>query len=361
MTEALVTSTAPVFEIEDQVKGELARDLLRLEVSETTAGLKTLSARFMAQGPTPGSEEEGQLYLDGAILDFGKKLDVSLGPGPEARTIFEGYISGLEAIFKEGAEPQVVVYAEDKLMSLRMTRRMKTYKQMTDADIAQAIANEHSLQAQVDADGPTYDVVHQWNMSDLAFLRERARKIQAEIWFGDNALNFKTRDKRTGTELTLVQGNELIELQARADLAHQRTKVKVSGYDATQREKVDEEAGSDAIQAEVSGGRTGPSVLEQAFGERISYLVREAPLTTAEARDWAHAEMLRRSRGFVTAIGMTRGSPDMIVGSKLTFERAGHPFDGAGYYATSVRHTYDLKNGHRTHFVAERATIQEGA
>lgn len=361
MTEATVTSTAPVFEIEEEVKQALGRDLVRLEVSETTSGLKTLSATFKGVGNVEGSEQEGQLYLDAAILDFGKKLDVSIGPGSEARTIFEGYISGLEAIFKKDAVPQVLVFAEDKLMSLRMTRRMKTYKQVTDADIAQAIASEHGLQAQVDADGPTYDVVHQWNMSDLAFLRERARKIQAEIWFGDNALNFKTRDKRTATELTLIQGKQLIELQARADLAHQRTKVKVSGYDATRREGVDEEAGADAIQAEVSGGRTGPSVLEQAFGERVSYRVREAPLTTAEARDWARAEMLRRARGFVTAIGTTDSSPEMIVGSRLTFQRAGHPFDGAGYYVTSVRHTYDLKDGHRTHFVAERATIQEGA
>ena len=361
MTEALLTSTAPVFEVGEQVKGELARDLLRLEVAETTAGLKTLTARFRALGPIPGAADEGQLYLDGAILDFGKKLDVSIGPGPDARTIFEGYISGIEAVFKEGKEPEVVVFAEDKLMSLRMTRRMKTYKQMSDSDIAQSIASEHGLQAQADADGPTYDVVQQWNMSDLAFLRERARMIQAEIWFGDGALNFKTRDRRTATELTLVQGNHILELQARADLAHQRTKVKVGGYDASQREAVDEEAGSDAIQSEVSGGRTGPAILEQAFGERVSYRVREAPLKTAEARGWARAEMLRRSRAFVTAVGITRGSPDMVVGSKLTFERTGKPFDGAGYYATSVKHTYDLKNGHRTHFVAERATIQEGA
>src|SRR5437762_1654222 len=102
MTEALLTSTAPVFEVEEQVKGELARDLLRLEVAETTAGLKTLKARFTAVGPIPGATDEGQLYLDGAILDFGKKLDVSIGPGPEARTIFEGYISGLEANARAG-------------------------------------------------------------------------------------------------------------------------------------------------------------------------------------------------------------------------------------------------------------------
>lgn len=360
MTEALLTSVAPVFEVEEEVKGELARDLVRLEVAETTAGLKTLTARFTAVGPRPGAAEEGQLYLDGAIIDFGKKLDVSIGPGSDARTIFEGYVSGLEAVFKEGKESQVVVFAEDKLMSLRMTRRMKTYEQMTDADIAQAIATEHGLQAQTDAEGPTYDLVQQWNMSDLAFLRERARLIQAELWFGDGALNFKTRDKRTATELTLVQGNHLLDLQVRADLAHQRTKVKVSGYDASEREAVDEEAGADAIQSEVSGGRTGPAVLEQAFGERVSYRVREAPLKSAEARDWARSEMLRRARGFVTAIGTTRGSPDMVVGSRLTFERTGKPFDGAGYYVTSVKHTYDMRNGHHTHFVAERATIQEG-
>ena len=294
MTEALLTSTAPVFEVEEQVKGELARDLLRLEVAETTTGLKTLTARFRALGPIPGAADEGQLYLDGATLDFGKKLDVSIGSGPDARTIFEGYISGIEAVFKEGKEPEVVVFAEDKLMSLRMTRRMKTYKQMSDADIAQSIASEHGLQAQTDADGPTYDVVQQWNMSDLAFLRERARLIQAEIWFAEGALNFKTRDRRTATELTLVQGNHILELQARADLAHQRTKVKVSGFDASQRDTVDEEAGSDAIQSEVSGGRTGPAVLEQAFGERVSYRVREAPLKTAEARGWEPKRLRHR-------------------------------------------------------------------
>ena len=359
MTEALLTSSAPVFEVENETKGELARDLLRLEIEETTAGLKTLSARFLAQGPRADSPQETQLYLDGAIIDFGKQLAVSIGPGADARTLFRGFVSGLEAVFQEGREPQVIMFAEDKLMKLRMTRRMKTYENMTDAQIAESIASEHGLSAQVDADGPTYDVIQQWNMSDLAFLRERARLIQAEIWFEGDALHFKTRGKRTATELTLVQGNHIIDLQARADLAHQRTKIKVSGYDASDRDCVEEEASADAIQAEVSGGRSGPAILEQAFGERVSYRVREAPLTTGEARAWVQAEMLRRARGFVTVVATTRGTPDMIVGSRVTLERVGQPFNGPGYYVTSVSHTYDLKNGHRTRFVAERATVQE--
>ena len=361
MTEPLLVATAPVFEVDGEVKGELARDILRLDIEESTAGLKTLSVRLLAHGPVADQSEERQLYLDGSILDFGKQLKVSIGPDSEARTIFQGAISAIEVVFEETAEPQAVIFAEDKLMELRMTRRTRTYEKMKDADIASAIASEHGLTPAVDADGPTYDLVQQWNMSDLAFLRERARRIQAELWIEDETLHFKSRGKRTGTQLTLVQGNHLISVRARADLAHQRTKVKVSGYDATQRERIEEEAGEDAIQAEVSDGLTGPAVLQRAFGERVSRRVREVPLQSNEASDWARDEMLRRARGFVTVTGTTRGSADMIVGSKLTLERTGHPFQGSGYYVTRVCHTYDLKNGFRTHFEAERATVQEGS
>jgi phage protein D len=360
MTDALLTSNVPVFTVDGDVKGELARDLLRLEIEETTAGLKTLMARFVAQGPRTGAQDEALLYLDGSLVDFGKKVSVSIGPTGDALTVFAGYFSAIEAEFCEAREPEVVLFAEDTLMKLRLTRRCKTYDNMSDADIAEAIASEHGLTPKVDADGPTYDVVQQWNMSDLAFLRERARSIQAEVWCLDDTLYFQTRDKRTATELTLVQGNHLIELCMRADLAHQRTSVNVSGYDAKARDEIDEESGPDAIQAEISGGRTGPDTLQRAFGAFASFRVRDVPRRSDQATAWARAEMLRRSRAFVTVSGITRGSPDMVVGSRLTLERAGAPFNGSGYYATRVCHTYDLVNGHRTHFTAERATVQEG-
>ncbi len=361
MTEEFLVATTPIFTVDGVVKGELVRDLSRLEIEETTAGLKTLEACFVAVGAAGAAgRDEQRLYLDGAILDFGKKLEVSIGPDSGARTVFTGWISALEGIFRETQEPLVVVCAEDKLMKLRMTRRTKTYERVTDADLASAIASEHGLSAEVDADGPQYDVVQQWNMSDLAFLRDRARRIQAELWIDDETLHFKARGKRTATELTLIQGNQLIEVRVRADLAHQRTRIKVSGYDATQRDRIEDEAGDDAIRAEAGPGLTGPALLQRAFGERESRRVREAPLAAPEATAWARAEMLRRARGFVTVTGVTRGSADMVVGSRLTLDRVGHPFEGGGYYVVRVCHSYDLQHGFRTYFEAERATIQEG-
>ncbi len=360
MTEPLFASVAPVFQVEGTVKGELARDLLKLEVEEDTGGMKRLRARFLAQGPQAGSDVEQLLYLDGRILDFGKRLQVSIGAAEQARMIFDGVISAIEAAFREGHEPEVEVFAEDKLMRLRLTRRMATYENMSDGDIARQIASKHGIAASVDADGPTYDRVQQWNQSDLAFLRERGRRIQAEIWLQDDTLHFATRANRNATTLTLVQGNHLISLNVRADLAHQRASVKVSGYDAVARDSINEESGEDAILAEVSGGRSGPAVFRQVFGEGPSYRLREVPLSAAEARDWARAEMLRRARAFVTVQGLTRGSPDMVVGSRTRIEGVGAPFEGDGYYVTRLRHTYDLTDGHRTYFEAERPTVQEG-
>ena len=359
-TEALFTYAGPVFEIDGDVKAELARDIVHLEIEENTAGLRSLTARLIAQGQANNGGDQEQLYLDGAVVDFGKRISVVLGATPAAHTVFTGWISAIEASFDEVKAPEVVIFAEDKLMTLRMTRRMRTYENMSDADIASAIAGEHGLTPAVDVDGPTYGVVQQWNMSDLAFLRERARRVQAEVWVEDETLHFKSRSKRTATELTLVQGNHLVSVRLRADLAHQRTKVKVGGYDASQREQIDEEADGDVIQAEVSEGLTGPAVLERAFGERVSHRVREVPLKASEATERARAEMLRRARAFVTVIGTTRGSADMVVGSKLTLQGTARPFEGSGYYVTRVCHTYDVL-GFRTHFEAERATIQEGS
>lgn len=360
MDSSLLSSSAPVFLLDGERQGRLSTALVRLEIDEDLHGMKRLSARFTAWGrASERDSEEQELYLDGRVFDFGKRLEVSIGPADLARTVFKGAISAIEAEYREGCEPEALVFAEDKLMELRLTHRFKTYENVTDADIARQIANEHGLASDVAADGPPHDVVQQWNVSDLAFLRERARLIQAEVWVNDSTLSFKTRDQRSGTEVTLVQGNHLLRLQARADLAHQRTSVVVTGYDVSERDKIDESADAKAIQSEAGAGRHGPAVLKDAFGAFATMRGREVPLRADAAQAFARAEMQRRARSFVRITGLTRGTPDLMVGGKVTLQRVAQPFAGGGYYVTRVMHTYDLDDGHRTLFAAERPTVAQ--
>jgi phage protein D len=357
MTEPMLAPAGPVFSIDGQRVPSMARDCVHLEIEEGVEGLRTLRLHLFATGTGATGPQDRMIWLDGGVVDFGKRLVVSVGPDVSQRTVFDGTISAIEALFDDGEPPMVVLMAEDALMRLRMTRRMRSYHQVTDGDIASALASEHGLQAQVDVDGPQYDVVQQLNQSDLAFLRERARLVQAELWCEGRTLHLSSRPRRSGTALTLVQGNHLLSVRLCADLAHQRTEVAVTGYDAQNKDVIDERAVGDVVSAEVTSGRTGPQIVERALGSSATLRVREAALASAEASAWAKAEMLRRARGFVSVIGITRGTPDLMVGSRLTLQQVGAPFEGDGYYVTRLRHTVDLARGLRTWFAAERSTV----
>ncbi|MGH8934208.1 MAG: phage late control D family protein [Egibacteraceae bacterium] len=355
----LYAATAPVVRVDGTRQPDLARDLLRLDVEETTEGLRTLALHVVASVTRDRPNPDVVEYLDAAALDFGKRLEVSLGPPGNERIVFAGAVSALEVSFEEGDVPHVTALAEDELMTLRMTQRSATYTKMSDAGVARVIAGKHGLKPEIAAGGPTYDVVQQINQSDLAFLRDRGRLIQAELWALDGALHFATRDRRRGTAVTLTRGSELLAVSARADLAHQCTSVSVSGFDAGRRDRIDASAPASTITAETSGGRTGPQTLRRAFGDLPGRRVRDVPLAEAEASAFARAEMLRRARGFVTVRGTTNGTPELVVGSRVSLARCGRPFDGPGYYVTRIHHTYDLGRGFRTHFDAERPTVNE--
>lgn len=359
MTELPLQFASPVFAVDGELVRDLARDCVRLEIAEGLEGLRTLEVHLLAAGTGTTGPPGPVAHLDGTTVDFGRQLVVALGPDSAQRRVFDGTVSGLELRLDDGEPPVVVVLAEDALMRLRMTRRSRTYLDVTDAQIADQLAADHGLQSDTDADGPRYDVVQQANQSDLAFLRERARLLRAELWCIGRTLHFRDRTTRAGTEVTLVHKRDLLSVHLVADLAHQRGEVAVTGYDAATRQVIDERAGPDVVEKETTGGRVGARLVTSALGQSASLRAREVALTGEEAAAWARAEMLRRGRRFVTVHGTTNGTPDLVVGSRLTLDGVGAVFDGDGYHVTCLRHSFDLRHGFRTRFEAERATLNE--
>jgi phage protein D len=134
--------------------------------------------------------------------------------------------------------------------------------------------------------------------------------------------------------------------------------VHVAGYGVSDREQIDESAQPDVVSAEAGGGRLGAELLGQAFESFEAHRLREVPLKSDAAAAWAKAEMLRRARRFVQVQGLTAGSPSMLVGSSLTLQGVGPVFGGGRYRVTQLTHSYDLVNGHRTAFQAERPHIE---
>ena len=348
-TAAAFVPATPTVNVGGQDKPDLATQLLDLTVREDATGLYTCEAEFGNWGAV--NSRIGFRYFDRALLDFGKSFSIKLG----STVLFDGRIIGLRAVFPEGAPPRIMVLADDKLQDLRMTRRTRTFADQSDSAVMQAIASDHSLTPSISVSGPTHKILAQVNQSDLAFLRERARANDAEVWVEGTTLNVKGRGARGATPVVLTWQNQLREFAVTADLATQRTAVAVSGWDVAAKTPIKFEATSSAIASEVGSDTSGVSILA-GIGARKEMLAHPVPVTSGEAQAAAEAFFRVSARRFVTGRGVADAKMGLRVGHRVDLKGLGPLFSGK-YSVTAVRHRFDGERGIRTEFEVERPGI----
>lgn len=346
-------STQPVINIGGQDNSSLGEGLVSMIIRENTNGLYRAEVLFDNWGEKNNNLDF--LYFDRQTLDFGKVLKIKLGTD----TYFDGRIMAVEAQFGAAQTPQINVLAEDRFQDLRMNRRTRTFADASDSDVINQIASDHGLTPNVNVDGPTYKVLAQINQSDLAFLRERARAIDAELWMTGGTLNAKTHTDRGNGALEMIHGGKLHEFSVIADLAMQRTSVSVSGWDVSSKSALKHESDDSVISGELGSDTSGPSILQSALGARKESLVHTIPLTSQEAQSTADAYFKMSARRFVVGHGVAETDLDLRVGSYVNLTGLGPMFSGK-YYVSEVRHMFDRRRGLRSEFTGERPGIGQG-
>ena len=344
----------PTISVDGTESSTLTGGLLRLRIRTDVHGLSNCEAEFGNWGPKGDASDF--LFFDRQLLDFGKELKIALG----TTSLFVGKITALEARYPEGNSPSLVVLAEDRFQDLRMTRHSRTFADATDADVFSQIAGDHGLTPDVGVNGPTYKVLAQVNQSDLAFMRDRARTLDAELWVHDSTLSVQPRSSRGGTPVTLTYGKELREFRVIADLAEQATSIDVLGWDVSGKQGIDESADDSVVSSELNGGDSGPSILKSAFGDRKDALANATPLTSDEARTRAESLLKHRARRFLVGHGTAETKPELVVGATVTLAGLGPLFEG-DFYLAATEVLFDGAKGMRTDLELERPGLGKAA
>jgi phage protein D len=300
-----------------------------------------------------GNGAGGYLFNERSIVDFGSEIAIRLGDGDRSGSVFRGQVTGIEANYPEARAPEIVFLAEDRLQDLRMTRRTRSFEEASDEDIIRAVVSAHGLTPSIDIEGPTHRHVAQTNQSDLAFIRDRARTVDADVWIDGQDVHAVARTRRSGDEITLTYNSDLHEVSILADLAGQRSRFVVAGWDAGAKEPIVATADVAAIRPELAGDTSGIELLEQAFEARADTIVHTAPATTEEAQAQADMALRTSARRFVVATGRSEGDARLRVGARVRLADLGPGFTGA-YTLVEVEHTFDTRLGYLTRFRAER-------
>jgi len=347
-----VQSARPSIEIEGARDATLTASLLVLDIVDSADGMARCELVF---GNWGGVEKPGFQHFDRSKLEFGKSISVKLAND----ALFDGRISAITAKFPEGGPPQIGICAEDRLEDLRMTRRTRCFTDASLADVVRRIASEHGLQAQVDLGSERHNVLTQVNQSNLAFLRDLARREDAQIWADGATLRAATRASRNGGAVELAWAGKLREFHVSADLAHQRTSLIASGWNVTDKSAAKYEAKEAAVSAELRGGDSGVAILQRAFGARADTLAHGLPFTGGDVRALAEASMRYLARRFVVGSGVAETRADLRVGTKLKLSGLGPLFEGE-YTLIHLHHRFDAKVGMRTEFRCDRPWLGKG-
>jgi phage protein D len=180
-------------------------------------------------------------------------------------------------------------------------------------------------------------------------------RFDSDVQVVAGALHVSPRAQVRRAQITLSADADLRQVNVCADLAEQVTSLSVRGWDV---------GTGTAVKAELrqgtnlgpGSGRAGHAVLAEAIGERPENIGNFAVGVQEEAQALAEAAFDRRARGFVRAVGVTEGNPNLRVGVHLRLTGLGTRFDNE-YYVASTRHCFDLAEGYRTEFVAECAYV----
>ena len=345
-----IVSARPTIEVAGESQPPLEQGMSRMEIVETIHGLYRCEAEFINWGA--GSSAPDFLYFDRALLDYGKTFAVKL----DDDLLFDGRIMALEGNFPAGAPPLITILAEDRFQDLRMTRRSRTFEDVSDADVIRRIASDHGFTGDVNADGPTYKTLAQVNQSDLAFMRERARTIDAELWMDGSTISVKARAHRRASAIELTLGAELQSFTATSDLATQRTSVTANGWDVAGKSALRHEADDSILGGELNGDTSGASILRSALGERKEAVAHAVPLNANETQAVAESSFKNCARRFVIGRGVANTQAKLRVGAVLDLKSLGPLFSGK-YYVVEARHLFDGVHGLRTEFTAERPGI----
>lgn len=347
-------SARPRLAIDGEHDERLDEGLISLSVHESDNGPYRCELVFGNWGSS--SDEVDFLYFGRDIFDFGRELTIDMGDGEAQAQVFAGRITGIEGRYSQSRPPEILILAEDKLQDLRMVRRTRAFEDITVDDVIQQIAQDHQLQTSLDLDSPSYRVLAQVNQSDMAFIRECTRGIDALVWIEGDTVHAQSRARRQLQELTLTYEQRLKEFSVLADLAHQRTHLAVGGWDVTSKEGFDHEVGQSAIQSELNGDISGSEILDSSFGRRrdtVAHLVPESDLEVQALVETYYKKIARR---FVTGRGVAEGDGRLRAGAKVNLQKLGDMFNGS-YYVTEVQHSFSLANAYKTYFAVERPGI----
>jgi phage protein D len=287
-------------------------------------------------------------WIDDGSLMPGKSVQISAKTEKQAQPLFDGEIVEIEPEF-DASTQQFVVRAFDRLHRLARGRHVRSFVNVSDADLVSKLAQEAGLQADASQATQVYPYVFQNNETNLEFLQNRAAALGFLLYVRDKTLHCEPL-KTGGSPVELEWGVTLHEFRPRLTTLGQLNSVTARGWDPASKQEVVGQAQNGQGAPQVGQQQNGGALAQHAFQVTAEALVADRPLRVQAVADQLAQAVADRAAGrFIEAEGACNGNPTLVAGATAQIQAVGTRFGGA-YFVTSTLHTYSARQGYLTRF-----------
>jgi len=327
---------------------EVDLDIREVIVADYAEGASWFSVHLSSLN----SDTQELKYIDEPLFKEGTKVEVKLGYDNNLTSLIQGEVTALEPMFNMDEAITFRVHGYDSLHRFRRGKKTKSYLEMKDSQIAQQIASNLGLSAQVVDTQVVHDYILQQNQSDIDFLMERARLIRYELVVEDTTLHFRPAANDESEVISLEYGLTLQSFYPRLSTLSQVSEVLVQGWDPKTKKAIVGKAGSGDEISKMNGADLGATITENAFFKSQKVIVEQPVFTEGEANQIAKSSFNEMTVEFVSGEGEAVGDADIRAGEVIELKGLGERFSGF-YYVTCAKHIIDPE-GYITQFTVER-------
>lgn len=288
--------------------------------------------------------------IDGKRFPLGGEVTIgAINPKNQRKPILVAEITALEAVLEQHTK-RLVVRGYDQLHRLYRGRKTRTFLKQTDSGIAQKIAGEAGLSADVQATSGQFEYVMQDNQTDWEFLQARAARIGYRVRVDGKKLRFRQSEVAPPTAPMQDWGESLLAFRTRMTAVAQPNEVEVRGWDVKTKRALVGKASQAAKPSTVGDGKSGGDVAKTSFGSKATVMVTDQPVETqGEANNLAQAVLDQMSGDYLAAEGLCYGEPGLKAGTLVEVKGVGKQLSGK-YFVTATRHEFNQHDGYRTTF-----------
>ncbi|MFF4983950.1 phage baseplate assembly protein V [Streptomyces sp. NPDC001046] len=318
--------------------------------------------------------DDGADVLDRAGIAFGGRIEVWCLPTGAAEPVLVG-TGEVTAVEADCVDLTVVttVRAYDRSHRLQRGSRVRTFVNMTDADIAGSIAREAGLPVgRIEPTRTSHTHLGQMNQTDWEFLAWRCREIGYEFGVDEDGFFFRPGPGRAGgTPVDLELQHNLRAFRPRVTGAALVPEAEMRVWDPLRARAVSTQAGTTGPDVELTGvdaaetlaavrGRSTPappapaaSALGPAPSAGGHIVTGTSPATggaiTAASTEALQGPAQRLAGSLAEAQATAWGDPRLRAGTTVRVTGPPRPFAGT-WAVNAARHVFDqLEGGYRTH------------